>query len=92
VGFPCWKEAHRPWSAGISSAAVPGPVQTVDDIDEMRSVMSMAGEAEPRGILHLLNLDGGGFELSENMARLLGVMSSQRNVGRVPRRTHGPGR
>jgi hypothetical protein len=64
VGFPCWKEAHCPWSADIPSAAVPRPVQTVDDIDEMRSVMSMAGEAEPWGIPDSLNLNRRRFEFS----------------------------
>ncbi len=64
VGFAGGEEAHRSWSASVASAAVSRPVQTVDDIDEMRTVVSMAGEAESRGILHFLNLDRRCFELS----------------------------
>jgi hypothetical protein len=64
MGFPGGEEAHRSRSAGIASAAVPRPVLTVDDIDEMRSVMSMAGEAEPWGIPDSLNLNRRRFEFS----------------------------
>jgi len=64
VGFPGGEEAHRSGSAGIASAAVPGPVRTVHDIAEMGSVVSMAGQAESWGIPDSLNSNRRRFEVS----------------------------
>jgi hypothetical protein len=69
VRFARGNVAHRARGAEVSAAAVRGPVVAVDDVDELRRGVDVAGEAESGGVADFFDGDGGSFERGEDVAK-----------------------
>src|ERR1700746_1545784 len=79
VGFPARKKAPRSRSARLAPLAVPGPMHAVDDVNETREVMRMAGDGEPPRVLDFLEGGRGGLHVTQDSPRFAGV--SRREAG-----------